>query len=119
MKQGYESRRLRHVEAIQVHKLLEQRFRKGADGLWRYDRLWDDERVAKSIGPRVPSSAVKSLRRELFGDEERATKLTPNAALELRISNLEARMGRVEQQLGMLDDGEEQPGPGLTNGVGE
>ena len=64
---GVKIYRLSSADVVKVHKLLEQRFHKGEDKIWRYEPNWDDHRIAALISPNVRAPAIGKIRRELFG----------------------------------------------------
>ena len=87
-------RRLNQQEIVRISQIISVHFRI-ENGVWNYERGWDDERVQKEVRiPGVTSKHVRNLRRSAFG--RTVLEAAPRRVLEERVADLEKRVTALE-----------------------
>lgn len=82
-------------EKIAIHNGLRDHLELLGDGLVKYERGWDDRRIASTYAPRCNSNHVANVRKELFGVTTPPPPPIPEP-IERRLAAIEERLSQLE-----------------------
>ena len=109
-------RRASYGEQKKIEALLLKVLKKRDDGFYFYEAGWDDEKVAKTIDPKLTNAHTVTVRKELDmkmvkgGVVGGPNKISNYADLNARVVKLERLVKKLCDEFGIREDKEEANG---------